>query len=96
MFCFTVPKKAVGECFSLSLFLDIEKVWMRGWWGGGRVSRLSVENFLSHSAEKAPRATLYCVTNFRLGNILCFRGLCHVFSKSFLSHSAEDFCRGTH
>ena len=30
---------------------------------GVRVSRLSVENTLSHSAEKFRRGTLQCVTN---------------------------------
>ena len=34
-FCLTVPKNAVGESFSLSIISHIEKVWMRGWWGGG-------------------------------------------------------------
>ena len=59
-----MPKNAVGEPFSLSLISDIEKIWMRGWWGGGTVSRYSVENFLSHSAEKIRRTTLCGVTNF--------------------------------
>ena len=32
--CLTVPRNAVGEFFSLSLFQFIEKTWMRGWgWG---------------------------------------------------------------
>ena len=30
-----MTKKAVGEPFSLSFFSVIEKVWMRGWGGGG-------------------------------------------------------------
>ena len=55
--CLTVPKNAVGEHFSLSLFSGIEKVWMRGW---GGVSRFSVGNFLSQSAEKILSATLVC------------------------------------
>ena len=42
--CLTVPKNALGEPFSLSLISGIEKVWMRGW-GGGGVSRFSVEIF---------------------------------------------------
>ena len=29
-FCLKVPKKAVGESFSLSLISGIEKVWLRG------------------------------------------------------------------
>ena len=57
VFCLTVPKNAVGEPFNISLISGIEKIWMRGW-GGGGVSRYSVENFLSHSAEKFRRATL--------------------------------------
>ena len=56
LFCLTVPKKFVGEPFSVSLISGIEKVWMRGW--GGGVSRFSVEKFFSHSAEKFRRATL--------------------------------------
>ena len=35
VFCLTVPKKSVGEPFSLSLNSGIEKIWMRGWGGGG-------------------------------------------------------------
>ena len=31
VFCLTVPKKAVGEPFSLSVISGIEKVCMRGW-----------------------------------------------------------------
>ena len=57
MFSLTVPIYAVGEPFSLSLVAGIEKVWMRGWAGCG-ISRFSVENFLSHSAEK------FCVVPF--------------------------------
>ena len=53
-FCLTVPKIFVGEPFSVSLISGIEKVWIRG----GGVSRFSVENFLSHSAEKCRRGTL--------------------------------------
>ena len=35
-FCLAVPKNVVGEPFGLSLISGIEKVWMRGWGGGGR------------------------------------------------------------
>ena len=82
IFCLTVPKNAVGEPFSLSSISGIEKVWMRGWGGGGGMSRFSVENFLSHSAEKFRKATLQGVTNFGYRKILCFRGLCHDFLSS--------------
>ena len=53
-FCLTVPKNFVGEPFSVSLIAGTEKVWLRE---GGGVSRFSVENFLSHSAEKFRRGT---------------------------------------
>ena len=50
----------------------------------GGVSKFSVENFLSQSAEKFRRGTLKCVINFGYRKILCFRGLCHDFpSKVF-------------
>ena len=48
------------------------------------ISRVSVENFLSDSAEKFRSGTLQCVINFGYRNILCFRGLCNDFlSKNF-------------
>ena len=36
-FCLTVPKNFVGEPFSVSSISGIEKVWMRGWGGGGSI-----------------------------------------------------------
>ena len=36
-FCLVVPKNAVGGPFCLSITSGIEKVWMRGWGGGGGV-----------------------------------------------------------
>ena len=50
---------------------------------GGGVSKFSVENFLSHSAEKVRRGTLQCVTKFRYRKILFFRGLGHDFLSNF-------------
>ena len=47
LFCLTVPKNSVGESFTVALILGMENVKMRE----GRVSRFSVENFLSHSAD---------------------------------------------
>ena len=35
IFCLTVPKKFVGEPFSVSLISGIQKVWMWEWGGGG-------------------------------------------------------------
>ena len=49
----------------------------------GEVSRLSFENFLSHSAENFRRGTFYGVTDFGYRKILCLRGLCHDFSSNF-------------
>ena len=43
----------------------------------GGVSTISVENFLSYSAEKIRRATLYSVTNFGYRKIFYSIGLCH-------------------
>ena len=61
IFCLTVPRNFVGEPFSVSLTSGTEKVWIRE---GGGVSRVFVENFLSHSAEKHRKGTLQCFTNF--------------------------------
>ena len=47
-------KNTEGESFSVSFILGFEKVWIKV----GRVSRFSVENFLSHSAEIFRRGTL--------------------------------------
>ena len=50
IFCLTEPENSVGggEFFSVSLLSGIAKLWTRG---GRGVSRFSVGNFLSHSAE---------------------------------------------
>ena len=87
-FRLTVPKNFVEEPVCVSLFSGTEKVWIRE----GVVSRFSVENFLSHSAEKFRRGTLQCVTNFGYRNILCFRELCHDFvSKFFCLTVSKNF-----
>ena len=49
----------------------------------GEVSRFSFEIFLSHSAEKNRRGTLYGVTDFGYRKILCLKGLCHDFLSNF-------------
>ena len=53
VFSLTVPKSSLRESFTVAIISGIEKVWIRG--AGGGVSRFSVENFLSHSAEKSSR-----------------------------------------
>ena len=60
------------------------------------VSRFSVENYLSHSAEKFRRGNRSCFAIFGYRKSLCFRGLCHDFRflfQNFLSQSAENFRR---
>ena len=58
----------------------------------GGVSKLSVENFLSHNAEKFHTRTLYCFTVFGFRNLLCFRGLCHGFlSEIFRLRMPKNF-----
>ena len=53
IFCLTEPKSSVGEAFTVAIISGIEKIWIRV----GGVSKFSVENFLSHSAEKFPSGT---------------------------------------
>ncbi len=70
--CLTVPTKiSVGESFIVALLSGIEKVWRRG----GEVSRFSVNNFLSHSAdENFRRRILYCCITFGYRKSLEERG----------------------
>ena len=63
-----MPIFFVGEPFNVSFFSGIENVLIRG---GGGVSRFSVENNLSHSAEKVRRGTFPRFTNF--GNRKSFK-----------------------
>ena len=62
-FCLTVPNNFIGEPFTVALISGTEKVWIRQ----GGVSKISVENFLSHSAENFRRGILYCCINFGNG-----------------------------
>ena len=61
-FCLTVPRKFVGEPFSVSLISGIEKFYA----SEGYVT-IFCRNFLSHSAKKFRRGTLLCFVseNFR-------------------------------
>ena len=56
-----MPNFSVGESFTVAIISGTEKVWLRE---VGGVSRFSVENFLSHSAEKFRSGILYCCNNF--------------------------------
>ena len=48
----------------------------------GKKSRSSLEDFLSHSAEKIRRGTLQVVTGFGYRYLLCLRELCHDFQSN--------------
>ena len=58
---------------------------------GGGVSRFSVENFMSHSAENFRRGIVYCCIDFGYRKSLWIRGggVSRFSVKKFLSHSAE-------
>ena len=51
--CLTVPKNALGEPFSLSLISGIEKVWMRGWGGGGVYQDFQSKFFVSQCRKNS-------------------------------------------
>ena len=75
-FHLAVPKKAVGEAFSLSFVSRIEKKCFRG-----LIHDFLSNFFLSHSAGNFCRGTLYSSINLSYRKTLCFKGLC----KDFLS-----------
>ena len=61
-----------------------------------RVSRFSVENFLSHSTKKLRRETLRCFRKFLISKKFRLQRVMSRFSvENFLSHSTETFRRGT-
>ena len=70
--CLTVPKKFIVEPFSVSLISGTEKVYASE--RGEEVSRFSVEDPLSHSAENFRRGTHSCFTNFGYKKNLNKRG----------------------
>ena len=94
-FCLTVPKNAVGEPFSLSLISGIEKVWMRGWGGGGECqdfpSKISGLTVPKNFAWQPFRVSLIS----GIEKIYVSQGYVTIFCRNFLSHSAEKFRRGT-
>ena len=61
------------------------------------MSRLSVENSLSHSGEKSRSRALRCVTYFGYRKSLCFSRLCHNFpSKFFFVSQYRKTLHGNH
>ena len=59
------------------------------------LSRFSVENILSHSAEKSRRHPFRVSLIPGIETFYAKRGLCHNFSSKFLYRSTESLCRGT-
>ena len=98
IFFVSVPKNTVGDPFSLSIISGIKKYWMRGWCGG--MSRFSVENFLSHSAEKRlgepfSHSSVLGIEKVWISGGGGRKGVSQVSVESFLSHNAEIFSGGT-
>ena len=65
-----MPKNSVEESFTVALNSCSGKVWIRR----GGILGISVEKFLSHSAERLPRGTLCCYINFGYLKCLDKRG----------------------
>ena len=60
------------------------------------VSRFSVDNFWSHSAENFRRGTRLCFRKFRVSkNFMPKRGISRFSIENLLSHSTEKLRRGT-
>ncbi len=92
MFRLAVPKNFVVESFPVEIFSGTEKLWIKG---GAGVSRFAVESFLSHSAEKLRRRTLWCFRKYLVSKNFMLKGLMSRFPvENFLSHSVEIFRRG--
>ena len=60
IFCLTVPKNFVGEHFGVSENIGLPKILCIR--EGGGVSRFSIENFLSHTAENFRRGESFSVS----------------------------------
>ena len=89
-----LPKNLVGEPFSVSLFLGVEKFYRSECY-----VTVFCRFFLSHSAEKNRRGTLLCCVseNIRKPRSSWIRaeGVSRFSVEEFLSQSAEKFRRGT-
>ena len=93
-FFLTLPKISVGEFSIVALISSTGKICKRR----GQISRLSVEKFLSHTAENFRSEILYFCIIFGYRKSLEKRGRGGVSRFSveiFLSNSAEKFRRGT-
>ena len=93
-----MPKNFVGEPFCAVFHKISGSEKYCGQEGWGWVSRFSVENFLSHSAEKMRRGTSLCLTEFLVSKKFMEKrggGEPRFTVEHFLSHSAEKFLHGT-
>ena len=85
-----MPKISVGESFTVALNSGIEKVSIKE----GGVSTVSVENFLSHSAENFRSGEHFSVSLVSVSKSFMRHRLMSrfsIFSQKFLSHSADRF-----
>ena len=89
IFCLTVPKISVWEI----LYCCINFGYRKSLDGRGGVSRFSVENFLSYSAENLPREPFTVALFSGTGKVWIREGggggLSRFSVEKFLSHSAE-------
>ena len=93
LFCLRVPKTSVGESFTVALISVSENVFGQG---GRGVSRFSIENFSSHSAERIRNESFTVALISGTGKVW-IRGWGGVSRHSVgkvLSHSPEIFRRG--
>ena len=90
-----MPRIFVGEPFNVSLISGAAKVWIRE----EGLSRYSVENYLSHSAEKFRGWRKSFWVSFILGIDKVWTrgegGSIKTCAEIFLSHSAEKVREGT-
>ena len=96
IFSLTVPKYFVKEPFCVQKVSGTEKT-MDERWG---VSRFSIGNFLSHSAEKLRGGTFLCFRKFLVSKNFMDKnggreGVSQFSIENLLSHSTEKFRRGT-
>ena len=88
--CLSVPKNAIGEPLSLSLISGIEKVWMRGWGGGG--VKIFRRKFLVSQCRKIFVGQPFRVSPFSgIEKVYASEGYVTIFCRNFLSHSDEMF-----
>ena len=88
IFCLRLPKNSVGESITVALVSGREKVYRRQ---GEGVSRLSFENFLSHSAEIFRSGILYCCIKFGSEKVSRRGGSTNIFRRKFFLSVCRKF-----